>query len=86
MRVHDIKHTFGRRLRSAGVSLEDRAGLLGHKAGRITTHYSAAEIENLINAANLACDKKKSGTLLRAMVQRRFIKSRETHARHLKVV
>ena len=73
-------------MRSAGVSLEDRADLLGHKAGRITTHYSAAEIENLISTANLACDKKKSGTLLRAMVQRRPKESRETHARHLRVV
>ncbi len=36
-RVHDLKHTFGRRLRSAGVSFEDRQDLLGHKSARITT-------------------------------------------------
>ncbi len=30
-------HTFGRRLRAAGVSYEDRQDLLGHKSGRITT-------------------------------------------------
>jgi len=53
--VHDLKHTFGRRLRSAGVSFEDRQDLLGHKSGRITTHYSAAEISNLIRAANMVC-------------------------------
>ncbi len=47
VRVHDLKHTFGRRLRSAGVSFEDRQDLLGHKSGRITTHYSAAELGNL---------------------------------------
>ena len=41
--VHDLKHTFGRRLRAAGVSFEDRQDLLGHKSGRITTHYSQAE-------------------------------------------
>lgn len=29
VRVHDLKHTFGRRLRAAGVSLEDRQDLLG---------------------------------------------------------
>jgi len=40
--VHDLKHTFGRRLRAAGVSFEDRQDLLGHRSGRITTHYSAA--------------------------------------------
>ena len=55
VRVHDLKHTFGRRLRASGVSFEDRQDLLGHKSGRITTHYSAAEIENLIKAANTVC-------------------------------
>jgi integrase len=58
VRVHDLKHTFGRRLRAAGVSYEDRQDLLGHKSGRITTHYSAAELENLIEAANLVCGEK----------------------------
>jgi integrase len=49
------KHTFGRRLRAAGVSYEDRQDLLGHKSARITTHYSAAELANLIEAANKVC-------------------------------
>lgn len=52
VRVHDLKHTFGRRLRAARVSEEDRQVLLGHKNGSITTHYSAAELECLIEAAN----------------------------------
>jgi ketosteroid isomerase-like protein len=43
VRVHDLKHTFGRRLRAAGVSFEDRQDLLGHKSQRITTHYSNPE-------------------------------------------
>ena len=54
-RVHDLKHTFGRRLRSAGVSFEDRQDLLGHRSGRITTHYSAAELSHLLEAANKVC-------------------------------
>lgn len=45
VRVHDLKHTFGRRLRAAGVSFEDGQDLLGHKSGRITTHYSQAELD-----------------------------------------
>lgn len=57
VRVHDLKHTFGRRLRAAGVSFEDRQDLLGHRSGRITTHYSAAELSNLINSANKVCDR-----------------------------
>ena len=51
VRVHDLKHTFGRRLRAAGVSFEDRQDLLGHRSQRITTHYSAAELSRLIEAA-----------------------------------
>jgi integrase len=66
VRVHNLKHTFGRRLREAGVSFEDRQDLLGHKSGRITTHYSMAEIGNLINSANAVCEKQshKSPTLV----------------------
>lgn len=56
IRVHDLKHTFGRRLRAAEVSFEDRQDLLGHKSGRITTHYSQAEYNNLIRASNKACN------------------------------
>jgi integrase len=60
VRVHDLKHTFGRRLRAANVSFEDRQDLLGHKSQRITTHYSSAELGNLIAAANKACLQKNS--------------------------
>ena len=56
LRVHDLKHTFGRRLRAAGVSFEDRQDLLGHKSNRITTDYSAPELRSLIAAAEKACD------------------------------
>ncbi|UEO01237.1 hypothetical protein A9R16_007525 [Acidiferrobacter thiooxydans] len=37
------------------VSFEDRQDLLGHKSRRITDHYSAAELSQLIEAANPAC-------------------------------
>lgn len=48
VRVHDLKHTFGRRLRAAGSHLEDRQVLLGHTNGSITTHYSAADLSKLL--------------------------------------
>lgn len=63
VRVHDLKHTFGRRLRAAGVSFEDRQDLLGHKSTRITTHYSAAELSSLIEAADKVSDGR-SGPVL----------------------
>jgi len=58
----NLKHTFGRRLRAAGVSFEDRQDLLGHKSTRITTHYSAAELRSLWEAVNKVCvDEFASG-------------------------
>jgi integrase len=64
VRVHDLKHTLGRRLRAAGVSFEDRQDLLGHKSSRITTHYSSAELYNLYEAANKACEHRHKGVVL----------------------
>lgn len=55
VRVHDLRHTFGRRLRSANISYEDRQDLLRHRSSRITTDYSPAEVGNLIAAANTVC-------------------------------
>lgn len=37
--------------------IEDRQDLLGHRLGRITTHYSAPELANLIEAANRICEQ-----------------------------
>ncbi|BAO44691.1 hypothetical protein TBH_C1775 [Thiolapillus brandeum] len=71
LRVHDFRHTFGRRLRAAGVNKETLSALLGHKTGDITTHYSQAEIQELIDAvARLAENNSRKThalTLLRAV-------------------
>ncbi len=59
VRVHDLKHTFGARLTNAGVSLEHKKQLLGHKGNvDITTHYSLAGIQTLIEQANKVCIRK----------------------------
>ena len=55
--VHNLRHTFGRRLRGVGVPLETRKLLLGHASGDITTHYSAAEISELIAAVEKIADR-----------------------------
>ncbi len=77
VRVHDLKHTFGRRLRAAGVPLETRRALLGHKNSDITTHYSAPEIEELIEAAERVCAlrSRKSPALT-------ILRVRESGVRH----
>jgi hypothetical protein len=46
------------------VSFEDRQDLLGHRSGRITTHYSSAELQSLYLAANKVCENQKSGVIL----------------------
>ena len=60
LRVHDMRHTFGRRLRAAGVSKEDRKDLLGHKSRDVTTDYSAAELLSLLEAVNRITQSRKS--------------------------
>jgi integrase len=72
VRVHDLKHTFGRRLRAAGVNFEDRQDLLGHKSGRVTTHYSRAELSNLIEAANKVCSKESRKAVASTWLRRRI--------------
>jgi len=68
VRVHDLRHTFGMRLRAAGVSFEDRQDLLGHFAGRVTTHYSKVEIARLIDCVELLCEASKPElTLMRRL-------------------
>jgi integrase len=60
--VHNLRHTFGRRLRGAGVPLETRKALLGHASGDVTTHYSAAELRELIKAVEKIAKRSKTET------------------------
>lgn len=61
--VTHLHQTSPARLRSAGVSKEDRKDLLGHKSRDVTTDYSAAELMSLVKAANLIIRSKDSPTL-----------------------
>ena len=80
VRVHDLKHTFGRRLRTAGVPLETRKVLLGHKTGDITSHYSAPELAELVRAAN-AVLKAQESTLLRVVTKQLQVVNGESRAK-----
>jgi integrase len=64
--VHNLRHTFGHRLRSAGVSFEDRQDLLWHKSGRITTHYSRPDLKRLLDAVNSILEGNRH-TILRVV-------------------
>lgn len=61
--VHNLRHTFARRLRAAGVPHETRQALLGHRNGDITIHYSPAELQELTEAVERLC--VAPGTMLR---------------------
>lgn len=68
VRVHDLRHTFGLRLRAAGVAAEDRKLLLGHSvAGDMEQLYATAEIARLVEMANKVQDTRDRTTLLRVV-------------------
>ena len=56
--VHNLKHTFGRRLRAAGVPKSTRRVLLGHIDEDVTDHYSMPELAELRDAVNKVSRKK----------------------------
>lgn len=65
VRIHDYRHTFGHRLRVAGVDEEMRATLLGHASGSITTHYSVESLDMLFEAVErLTVPQKDSPTVI----------------------
>ena len=70
VRVHDLKHTFGRRLRAANAPQETRKLLLGHASGDITTHYSAAEIKELVDATEKIVDRGVAQTPTLTIISR----------------
>ena len=63
--AHNLRHTFGQRLRAAGVSEEDRALLLGHANASLVQHYAAGDIKRLTESAELVTTRTDS-VILRA--------------------
>lgn len=78
--MHDLKHTFGCRLRAAGVSFEDRQDLLGHKSARVTTHYPTVELTRLIEAVERICDRSAARPQLVILRGPAEWDSRKSHA------
>lgn len=64
--IHNLRHTFGHRLREAGVPEEDRALLLGHNNSSLVQHYAMQTIERLIEMVELITVRKDS-VILRAV-------------------
>jgi len=60
VRFHDLRHTFGQRLRSAGVNEEARAELFGHASRSVTQDYSAATVAEMFRAVDLLPETRDS--------------------------
>ncbi len=58
-------------IRSAGVSYEGRQDSLGHRLARMTTHYSAAGLHNLIAMAERVVETSASDSVLLVVLKRR---------------
>lgn len=74
-RIHDIRHTLGRRLRAAEVPALDIAALLGRSgSGGVTEHYADAEILHLIRQAEkVAKPPVTSGSTTLRLVQQSYL-------------
>ena len=80
IRFHDLRHTFGHRLRAVGASIEDRKALMGHTSSDITTHYSAAELETLLEWVEKIVDARPS-TALRTGLANNVVELRQNRGK-----
>ncbi len=64
--IHSLKHTYGARLRAAGVPEEDRNFLTGHKGKMsMTSYYSAPELQRMLDYSNRVCEHRDNIILLK---------------------
>jgi len=61
--IHNLRHTFGHRLRAAGVPQEDRAALMGHNNADLTSHYALPDIERLSEMAEKVTERRDTVVL-----------------------
>lgn len=61
--IHNLRHTFGHRLRAAGVPAEDRDALLGHHSRSLTQHYALPDIQRLAEYVELITERNEAPVL-----------------------
>lgn len=61
--VHNLRHTFGKRLRDAGVAERDVQDLLHHVPRNITRHYSVPELRHLKACLERIAERPASPTV-----------------------
>jgi integrase len=70
LRVHDLRHTVGMRLREAGVKEETIADILWHSRPQMTAHYSVAQAVEIREALELITDEKHANNVSLASIIR----------------
>lgn len=64
--IHNCRHTFGYRLRAAGIPQEDRDALLGHANTNISQHYALPDLVRLTEMAEKVTERRED-VILRAL-------------------
>ena len=77
---HDLRHTFGARLREAGVGEETRADLMWHKRKGMPAHYSEAQIVEMRKAVELVTTEQHRNNRTLASIIREARAKREAAA------
>lgn len=70
LRVQDLRHTVGMRLRQAEVREETITDILWHTRRSMTAHYSVAQINELVGALNRITDEGSRTNRSLAMIRR----------------
>jgi integrase len=64
--IHNLKHTYGARLRAADVPEEDRKFLTGHKGKMsMATYYAAPDLKKMLEYSNRVCKRDDKLVLLK---------------------
>jgi integrase len=61
--IHNLRHSFGHRLRAVGVPDEDRDALLGHAKKSLTQHYATPDIQRLQAMAERVVERRETVVL-----------------------
>lgn len=69
VRVHDLRHTVGMRLREVNVRENTISDLLWHEHATMTGHYSVAQIEELVASLDLIADESMRANKTLHMLQ-----------------
>ena len=84
LRVHDLRHTVGMRLREANVRENTTADILWHEHSIMTRHYSVAQIDELVGALELIADEHGRANKTLQMLQLEAKKQMVAGAKSLK--